>query len=100
METAALFKYLVRVLKKGCDDCLAVVGNLSESRKSWIRMTRIPSQEGEDPKFSGLFFKAVVQLVLLFRAEMWVLTPRMERYLSRFQHKVAWQLTWIQPRWR
>ena len=31
----------------------------------------------------GHFFKAVVQKVLMFRAERWVLTPSMEQALSR-----------------
>ena len=49
----------------------------------------------------GYFFKAVVtQEVLLFREETWALTPRMERDLSIFQHRVARQLTRRQPRRR
>ena len=32
----------------------------------------------------GEFFRAVTQAVLLFGAETWVLTPRMERFLSSF----------------
>ena len=36
----------------------------------------------------GDFFKEVTQAALLFREETWVLTPRMERYLSSFQHRV------------
>ena len=49
---------------------------------------------------SGHFFKAVVQAVLLFGAQTWVLTPRMERALSIFQHMIAQQLTGRQPmRW-
>ena len=34
-------------------------------------------------------FKDVVQVVLLFRSEMWVLTPRISQTLGEFQHKVA-----------
>ena len=71
-----------RVLTAGDDDCLAVAGNLRKDRKSWMRMTRILIREGEILKVSGLFFKDVVQAVLLFRAVTWVLTPRMERALS------------------
>ena len=49
---------------------------------------------------SGQFFKAVTQAVLLFGAETWVLTPRMERALGSFQHRVARRLTSRQPRRR
>ena len=41
----------------------------------------------------GEFFKAVIQAVLLFGAEKWVLTPRIEQAMSSFQHRVAQRLT-------
>ena len=37
----------------------------------------------------GEFFKAVVQQVLLFGAEMWVLNPRIERALDSFMYGAA-----------
>ena len=48
----------------------------------------------------GEFFKVVTQTVLLLGVETWVLTPRMERALSSFQHKFAQRLTVRQPRRR
>ena len=44
------------------------------------------------------FFKAVVQAVLLFGAETWVLTPRIERALESFMHGAARRITGRQPR--
>ena len=44
--------------------------------------------------------QAVVQSVLMFWAEMWFLTTRMERALSRFQNKFAQQLIRMQKRRR
>ena len=76
------------MLTAGDDDWFAVVGNLSKVRKSWGQLLRILIGEGADPKVSGHFFKAVSQVVLLFGAETGVLTPRMERALDNFQHKV------------
>ena len=45
------------------------------------------------PKVSGHFYKGVAQAVLLFGAEAWVISPRMERYLDSFQHRAARQIT-------
>ena len=75
-------------------------GNLQKERKSWGRMSQIVDKEGADPKISGHFFKAVVQVVLLFGAETWVLTPRLEQALSRFQNRVARRLIERYPRRR
>ena len=49
---------------------------------------------------SGNFYRAVAHAVLLFGAENWVLTPRMERALDSFQHRVASSITGKQPRQR
>ena len=49
--------------------------------------------EGATARISGSFFKAVVQQVLLFGAETWVVTPKMERALSGFLHGAARRLT-------
>ena len=85
------------MLTAGDDDWLAVVGNLGKLRKSWGHLSQILSREGADPKVSGHFYKEVSQVVLLFGAETWVLTPRMERALDRFQHRVARRLDGRQP---
>ena len=87
------FNYLGRLLTAGYDDWPAVLGNLIKVRKSWGRWSGILIREGGDPKVSGHFFKAVLQSVLLFGAETWVITPRMERALDILQLRVARLLT-------
>ena len=75
-----------------------MVGNLGKARKIWGRLSRILSREGVDPKVSVNFFKAVAQAVLLFGAEVWVLTQRMERDLDSFQSRVVRRITRKHPR--
>ena len=77
-----------------------MAGNLIKASKSYTGMTRILGQEGEETRIYGLFFKAVVQAVLIFGSEMWVLTPRMERALGSFQQRIAQQISGSQPRQR
>ena len=45
------------------------------------------------PQVSGFFFKAVIQAVLLFRAETLVVTPRMGKALGGVQTQVVRRLT-------
>ena len=77
---------------------LALVENLGKARKSWGELSRVLGREGADPKVLGNFYKAVAQAVLLFGAEMWVLTQRMEKALDIFQYRVARRLTGKHPR--
>ena len=100
LEIVTVLKYMGRVMTAGDDNCPAVVDKLQKSRKSWGRLSRILIREGADPKVSGNFSKAATQEMLLFGAETWVITPRMERYLSSFQHRVAQRLTGRHPRRR
>ena len=60
------FKYLGRVMTVGEDNWPAVVGNLRKDQKIWARLTRILVREGADLRVSWMFFKALVQSVLLF----------------------------------
>ena len=62
------FKYLGRVVKTVDEYWPAVAGNLHKARNSWGQMLQVVSREGVDPKIYGHFFKAVVQVVLLFGA--------------------------------
>ena len=62
------FKYLGRVMKAVDDYWPAVSENLHKARNSWEQMLQVLSREGADPKIYGHFFKAVVQVVLLFGA--------------------------------
>ena len=82
----------------GDDNWPAVARKLVEARKSWGRLARIMSREGADKRVSGNFFKAVVEAVLLFGEETWVLTPRIERALDSFIHWTAHKITGNQPR--
>ena len=44
------------------------------------------------------FFKVVVQVVILFVSETWVITPCMGQLLEGFHHRVARELTEKLPR--
>ena len=70
------FKYLGRAISATDGNWPAVVRNLAQAKTVWRRMSRILSREGATPRVSALFFKAVIQAVLIFGAETWVVTHR------------------------
>ena len=90
------FIYLGRVILAADDDWTAVVRKLSRARAVWKRMTRSLSREGAAPRVSSFFLKAVVQAVLLFGSDTWVVTPRMGEALGGFQVQLAIRMTgWL-----
>ena len=74
-----------------------VVINFWKALKMWDRLTRIFGWEEANMQVSGTFFKAVVQVVLIFGFETWVMNPCMRRELGGLQNRVfqqimVWQL--------
>ena len=53
----------------------------------------ILSREGAQPQVSKFFFKVVVQSVLFFSEETWVVAPLIGRFLGGFQYQEARRLT-------
>ena len=93
MEDVSEFWYLGWLLTATYDDWPAVAGNIKKAWGSWGRLSWVLSREGADLKVSQNLYTAVTQQVLLFRAETWVLTRKMESALDAFQGRVSRKLT-------
>ena len=91
------FKCLERVIAVEDDDWTEVVRNIQRARQKWERLTRVLSREGEDARTSGQIYLAVVQPVLLYGSDTWVLTPYMQRVMGISHHGVARRLIGKQP---
>ena len=89
LEMVTSFKYLAQVISATDNDWTEVVRNLDRAKMVWRRMSWILSREGATPWVPVFFFKAVIQAVLLFIVETWVVNP-------------AWERPWggLRPRWR
>jgi hypothetical protein len=86
-ETVQSFKYLGRILEENDGDLPAVEGNLHRARQRWGMIARILSQEGTNAKVMATFYKAVVQSVLLYGSESWVLSEKMMSSLRSFHRR-------------
>ena len=91
METS--FRYLGRVILATDEDCPAVIRNLEKAQAVWRRIMRSLSREGERLRLYGFLFKVLVQGVLIFCVETWVVTPQIGRVLGGFQDQVTLRLT-------
>jgi len=93
LDRVGVFKYLGRMLSENDNDWPAVYANLTKARKRWGMVSRVLRRDGLRPKAAAMFYKAVVQAVLLYGAETWSVTPQMLQALRGFHHRVACQLT-------
>ena len=85
MEAVSEFRYLGRLLTATDDDWSAVAGNIKKARRIWGRLAKVLGREGADPKVSQTFYIAMIQVVLLFGAETWVLTEKWKRPWTPFR---------------
>ena len=97
LNSVPLFKYLGWIMMTSDDDWTAVVDNPRKDRKSWDQLSRILVWEGDNPYLLGVLFKAVVQSVLVFGPETWMMNPHMVRALGGFHNRVSIQITGSQP---
>ena len=98
LTSVTLFKYPVRILMASDDDCTEMVGNLRKAWNNWTWWSRILGREGDNPRLPGIFSKAVVQAVILFGLDTWIIIPSTGQALGGVGG-VARYITWRQPLW-
>jgi hypothetical protein len=97
LERVEVFKYLGRLLAYDDNDSQAMRANLKKAHKSWARVSRVLRAENASPKVCGVFYKAVVQAVLLFGSETWKLSPLSLKSLEQFHIRAARRMAGMQP---
>ena len=65
------------------------MANIQKSQKNLARLSSILGQEGAESKTPGIFYKAVVQAVLVFGSETWFMKTCIDRTLVDFHHWVS-----------
>jgi len=74
LENVMDFKYLGRWMSADDSNTTAVVQNLKKARQRWGQLCRLLTRKHANRRVMGLFYKAMVQAVLLYGAETWNLT--------------------------
>ncbi len=84
-----VFKYLGRLLAQDDDDTQAIHAQLRKARATWARVGQVLRAENVPPRVAEKFYKAVVQAVLLYGSETWVLSKTAMASLEGFHIREA-----------
>ena len=75
------------------DDWPAVRRNIMRVRLVWGGLGTLLQQEGEEPRVSEMFYRILVQTILLYGSETWVLSAEIYRTVegihTRFLQHIA-----------
>ena len=99
VERVDQFRHLGRPILANDQDTGAIQYNLKRAQAKWQTLARVLAVEGVKPKVTGMFYKAVVQSVLLYGSETWVLTRANYDILNSFHMAVARKISKSQARW-
>ena len=73
VEGVAQFKYLEHTLDQTGDDCQEIRRNIKKDQEFRGWLDKILQRYWEDTQVSKMFYREVVQAVLLFGSDYWVL---------------------------
>ena len=97
LERVEVFKYLGRLIAHNDEDTQSVHSNLKRARRVWARLSCILTAENATPRVCEMFYKAIVQSVLLFGSETWCLSPTALESIEGFHVKAARRMTGVLP---
>ena len=69
LEKVESFRYLGRILAQDDEDVRAVRSQIKKARGTWARVGQVLQADNTLPKVSAMFYKAVVQSVLLYSSK-------------------------------
>ena len=92
LERVEVFRYLGRLLSQDDDDVRTVRSQLCKARGTWARVGQVLRRENAPPRVSAKFYKAIVQSVLLYGSETWVLSPAVLARLEGFHTRAAYRM--------
>ena len=81
IEGVGMFKYLGRILDQLEENWTEARKNIRKAHRFWDRLDKLLRREGAEPFVSAHFYWAVLQEVLLFGADTWVMLEAMTKTL-------------------
>ena len=82
VENVMTFRYLGRPLDQTNDYWTDVQRNIMHAKLVWWRLGTLLQQEGVYPKVLASFYRAVVQAILFYGSETWVLSESMAKRIE------------------
>ena len=100
LERVEVFQYIGCMLLQDDNDIQAVRSQLCKAHGTWARVRQVLRKENAPPRVSTMFYKAIVQSVLLYGIETWVLSTASLARLEGFHLRAAYWIAKKHVPWR
>ena len=87
------FTYLGRVFTEKDDDSICIERQIKKAKQRWYRIANILKREGANAICMARFYVTVVQAVLLYGADSWVVTEKDMNKLESFHKRAIRHMT-------
>ncbi len=74
LERVEVFKYLGRMMAQDDNDIQAIRAQLRKARATWARVGQVLWSENASPPIAARFYQAIVQAILFYGSETWVIS--------------------------
>jgi hypothetical protein len=100
LEQVEVFKYLGRLLSQDDDDIQAIRAQMRKACATWARIGQVLRSKNVLPFVAARFYQAVVQAILLYGSESWVLSKTAMAQLEGFHIRCAYRMAKEhKPKW-
>ena len=87
------FKYLGRIMREDDDDTSTIIEQIKKARQSWNDIARILKPECVNAISMAKPYLAIVQSVLLYGADSWIINSRNWKHLKSFHKRAVRHMT-------
>ncbi len=92
LERVEVFKYLGQMMAQDNDDIQAIRAQLRKARATWARVGQVFWSENALPPIAARFYQAIVQAILLYGSETWVISRTALARLEGFHIRAAYRM--------
>jgi hypothetical protein len=92
LEHVEVFKYLGRMMAQDDDDIQAIRAQLRKARATWAHVGQVLWSENASPFIAVRFYQAIVQAILLYGSETWVISRTALTRLEGFHIRAAYRM--------
>jgi hypothetical protein len=92
LEQVEVFKYLGWMMAQDDDDIQAIRVQLRKACATWARVGQVLRSENALPPIAARFYQAIVQAILLYGSETWVISRTALTRLKGFHIRAAYRM--------